>query len=284
VIAAGLEGYADQCVPRHSRQPPRISASQRMVVTFDCPKGLRQSGCLGQRLVGMPSGTSWPPLRQQLASHGPSRAPLFPLPCVIGAVICVALVPEPALRYISNRNYMGTNVSIAADIRATMDALRCLIQELRVSARAVEQHHGVSGAQLFVLHQLAAGEALSVSALAERTFTHQSSVSVVVSRLAKRGLVSRRNGADDARRTDVRLTARGRALLGRAPEVAQQRLIAGLQGLQPSERRSVARGLAKLVRQMGLRVGTPSLFFEDADAATRRGRRAPHEGALVNRD
>jgi MarR family transcriptional regulator, lower aerobic nicotinate degradation pathway regulator len=175
---------------------------------------------------------------------------------------------------------MGTNISTAADIRATMDALRCLIQELRVSARAVEQHHGISGAQLFVLQQLVAGEALSVGALAERTFTHQSSVSVVVSRLAKRGLVSRRNGADDARRTDVRLTARGRALLGRAPEVAQARLIAGLQRLRPSERCAVARGLAALVQQMGLRAGTSSLFFEDEDATTRRGRRGPRRRAL----
>ena len=185
-----------------------------------------------------------------------------------------------ALGYIFNENYMGTNVSIAADIRMTMDALRCLIQELRVSARAVEQHHGISGAQLFVLQQLAAGKALSVGALAERTFTHQSSVSVVVSRLAKRGLVSRHTGTDDARRTDVRLTARGRALLDRAPEVAQARLITGLRRLQPSERRAVARGLARLVQHMGLRAGAPSLFFEDRDAATRRGRRAPQRGAL----
>ena len=175
---------------------------------------------------------------------------------------------------------MGTNISVATDIRATMDALRCLIQALRVSARALEQHHGISGAQLFVLQQLAAGEALSVGALAERTFTHQSSVSVVVSRLAKRGLVRRRSGADDARRTDVTLTARGRGLLDRAPEVPQQRLIASLQRLQTGERRAVARGLAALVQHMGLRTGTPSLFFEDGGPATRRRRRAPRRGAV----
>ena len=175
---------------------------------------------------------------------------------------------------------MGTNASKAAEIRAIMDALRCVVQGLRVSARAVEQRHGISGAQLFVLHQLAAGDALSVSALAERTFTHQSSVSVVVSRLAKRGLVRRRNGADDARRTDVTLTSRGRTLLGYAPEVAQARLVAGLQRLRPSDRRAVARGLTALVQHMGLRARTPNLFFEDRDGAVRHGRRAQQRGAL----
>jgi len=174
---------------------------------------------------------------------------------------------------------MGANISTGADIRAVMDALRCLIQELRVSARAVEQQHGISGAQLFVLHQLAAGDTLSVGALAERTYTHQSSVSVVVRRLAQRGLVSRRTGFDDARRTEVSLTARGRALLGRAPEVAQTRLVAALQRLPPRERRGVARGLVALVQHMGVRVDTPSLFFEERNAAPRRGRRAPRQGA-----
>ena len=193
-------------------------------------------------------------------------------------MIHVALVSAPRLRYISNRYYMGTNASAAADIRTAMDALRCIVQGLRVSARAAEQRHGISGAQLFVLHQLAAGEALSVGALAERTFTHQSSVSVLVSRLATRGLVSRRTSADDARRTEVTLTPRGRALLGRAPEAAQTRLIAALQRLQPRERRAVALGLSALVKHMGLRAGTPSLFFEDGAGLAGQSRKG---GSLV---
>jgi DNA-binding MarR family transcriptional regulator len=167
---------------------------------------------------------------------------------------------------------MGTNTSTVSDIRVTMDAFRRLVQELRVSARAVEQRHGISGAQLFVLHQLAAGAPLSVGALAERTFTHQSSVSVVVSRLARRGLVRRRDGADDSRRTDVTITPRGRALLERAPDVAQARLIAGLQRLPRGECRALARGLTALVGHLKLRAATANLFFEDGSA--RRGRKA----------
>ncbi len=166
---------------------------------------------------------------------------------------------------------MGSNTSTATDVRVTLDAFRSLVQGLRVSARAVEQRHGISGAQLFVLHQLAAGEPLSVGALAERTFTHQSSVSVVVSRLARRGLVRRRAGTDDSRRTDVTITPRGRALLERAPEVAQARLIAGLRRLPPSELRAVARGLTTVVRHLGLRAAAPNLFFEDG--STVRGRK-----------
>lgn len=176
---------------------------------------------------------------------------------------------------------MGANVSreVATDARAAMDALRRIVQALRLSARAAERQHGISGAQLFVLHQLAAAGDQSVGTLAERTFTHQSSVSVVISRLVARGLVRRRTGVDDARRCDIALTGRGQALLRHAPEVAQARLIAGLRRLRPAERHGLARGLNALVREMGLRAETPRLLFEDRAAPRHRatmgrGRRA----------
>jgi len=55
------------------------------------------------------------------------------------------------------------------------------VQALRVSSRAAERDVGLSAAQLFVLDRLAgADQALCVNELAQRTLTHQSSVSVVV--------------------------------------------------------------------------------------------------------
>ncbi|HUI25503.1 MAG TPA: MarR family winged helix-turn-helix transcriptional regulator [Candidatus Kryptonia bacterium] len=158
---------------------------------------------------------------------------------------------------------MGANTSTGSEVRIALDGLRRIVQSLRVSARAAERQHGISGAQLFVLQQLAEDGPHSVGSLAARTFTHQSSVSAVVSRLAERGLVRRRDAADDARRTEVALTARGRALLRRAPEAAQARLIAGLQRMTPHQRRAVANGLAALVLAMGLRGQPPALFFEE---------------------
>src|SRR3954449_11206732 len=77
------------------------------------------------------------------------------------------------------------------DIRDVMDAIRRIVRVLRVSSRAAEKQGGLSGAQLFVLHKLADAPALSLNELADRTRTHQSSVSVVVQRLVDRELVAR---------------------------------------------------------------------------------------------
>src|SRR5262245_858835 len=106
---------------------------------------------------------------------------------------------------------------VAPEVPVVLDAFRRIVRELRLGARTAERAVGVSAAQLFVLEKLAANPAASVAELAARTLTDPSSVSVVVSRLAERGLVSRTTASADARRAEIALTARGRALARRAP-------------------------------------------------------------------
>ena len=143
-----------------------------------------------------------------------------------------------------------------------MDHLRLLVRELRVSAKDAERTLGISGAQLFVLQCLTEREPCSLRELAETTHTDQSSVSVVVARLAERGLARRTASAEDARRVDVRLTAKGRRLVLAAPEAAQVRLARALAGLRPAVSVHLAAGLSALVSQMGLD-GQPRMFFEE---------------------
>jgi len=150
-----------------------------------------------------------------------------------------------------------------AEIRAVMDGLRRIVQTLRVSARAAERRHGISGAQLFVLHQLVEGTPRSINELAALTFTHQSSVSTVVSRLVDAGYVVRSSSEDDARRSQVALTPRGRALLRKAPEPVQAHLIAGLRRLPSKDRRFLARALSLMAEEAGAQDAAPRLLFDD---------------------
>jgi len=159
--------------------------------------------------------------------------------------------------------------------RQALDAIRRIVRALRESSRAAERSVGIGAAQLFVLQRLAAEPALSLNELAARTFTHQSSVSVVVTRLVERGLVARARGDDDARRVSLSVTAAGRALLGRAPSAAQDRLLAGLGLLGPTARRQLAALLGRLVDVMALPDRHPPMFFEAAP-----GRRARKGGRV----
>jgi DNA-binding MarR family transcriptional regulator len=159
---------------------------------------------------------------------------------------------------------MGTHsIRRDAQVAAVMDALRSLVRALRTSAHAVERGTGISGAQLFVLRQLAASPAGSMNELARRTSTHQSSVSVVVTRLAARGLVERAVAADDARRTEIRITPAGEAVLGGAPATAQERLVQTLQRMDETQLEALGQTLHDLLAAAGLDEPAPGFFFED---------------------
>jgi DNA-binding MarR family transcriptional regulator len=144
-----------------------------------------------------------------------------------------------------------------------MNSLRRLVHGLRVFDRMAERRTGLSGAQLFVLGRLAAGGATNINELAERTCTHQSSVSVVARKLGARGLVSRSHPRQDGRKVDLAITAAGRRILARAPAAAQDKLIAALGRLTPADRLNLARLLSAWVDSAGLKFIHPALFFHE---------------------
>jgi MarR family transcriptional regulator, lower aerobic nicotinate degradation pathway regulator len=154
-----------------------------------------------------------------------------------------------------------------------LDSIRRLVRLLREESRASEESVGLSGAQLFVLQKLDAERPLSLNELAARTLTHQSSVSVVVSRLVDRGLVQRRPAASDARRLELLLTKRGQLLRDRAPTPSQDRVIAAVAALPDKQQRELAAALEELVHTLGLDARAAPMLFADEPAPRRRAQR-----------
>jgi len=186
-------------------------------------------------------------------------------------------------------NYMGTKqftsevageASVLRDpaTRAVLDSIRRIVRALRESSRKTERSVGLGAAQLFVLQRLAGAPPLSINELADRTLTHQSSVSVVVSRLVRGGLVARTRAAADGRRVAITLTPAGRALLERAPAAAQDRLIGALGLVGVAARRELARHLGHLVEAMALPPHHPPMFFERAPRAENAPRAQTRKG------
>jgi DNA-binding MarR family transcriptional regulator len=154
-------------------------------------------------------------------------------------------------------------------VREVLNSLRRIVRTLRVASRTAEQRVGLSGAQLFVLQCLARESPCSVNALAARTATDQSSVSVVVSRLVASGHVRRVPSVQDKRRVELTLTPAGRNLLEAAPRVAQDRLLSALQQLSKPDLADLSRILAQVVQGAEAGSEAPALFFEDAPARAR---------------
>ena len=152
---------------------------------------------------------------------------------------------------------------MTASAHTVMNALRRIVQGLRQSAAYSERTTGLTAAQLLVLKQVAANDGLSVNALAAATFTHQSTVSEVVTRLELKGFVTRDRAEDDARRVEVHLTSNGRAVLAVNPSSASDRLMQAVKTLPPETLDSLAAGLEALIRNAGLSDEAAVMFFED---------------------
>lgn len=114
---------------------------------------------------------------------------------------------------------------------------------------------------------------MSLGELAAATFTDQSSVSTVVSRLVEQELVSRDRASDDARRLELRLTRSGKALLKRAPATVQERLIAAIERLPAKRRKDLTSSLRAIVEETGLSGSAPMFFEETPRPARSRAKR-----------
>lgn len=158
-------------------------------------------------------------------------------------------------------------------VASALDAMRTILQEVRVANRATEQELGISGAQLFVLEELGRAPADSLNDLALRAGTRHSSMSIVVTRLVEAELVTRVSSPDDARRVQLALTARGRRLLRLAPPSAQARLLATARTLPVAQLAQLGAGLsAWRASFVGEGAGAPIADEAPIAASARAGR------------
>jgi len=173
-----------------------------------------------------------------------------------------------------------THASTGTDrkaVVASVDSLRRVLRALRVAARDTLATAGVSAAQLFVLSALVDGEEASLSELAERTMTDRTSVSAVVDRLVRGGLVTKGTSDEDRRRASIRITPKGRTVLRGAPRPPTALLVEAIERVEPAELRSLTRGLRALTRAMGVDGEPAEMFFEDGapeEAPRRRSSRS----------
>lgn len=167
------------------------------------------------------------------------------------------------------------------DVQRVLDGIRRIVQSLRHSSREAERRAGLTAAQLFVLGKLGETGCSSLNELADRTFTHQSTVSTVVSRLVDQRLIARQAAPEDRRRLTLSLTARGRRVLAAAPDAAQDALIAAVSALPSAARRQAGQALGQIASALADPRERTRMFFDDQpdDDAGHRAEDRPHDAA-----
>ncbi len=150
-----------------------------------------------------------------------------------------------------------------AEGRKALQAVRGLVAALNQTARVIEQRTGITNAQLFLLQSIAAEPNLSVTALASRAMTHQSTASIVLSRLERRGLVRRARAELDGRSVVLMLTEKGRRVLQRAPKTATTEIVRAIARLSPREVRMLRLGVCALGREADFKCDDSPMLFQE---------------------
>jgi DNA-binding MarR family transcriptional regulator len=98
---------------------------------------------------------------------------------------------------------------------------RLIYGSVRQHFRRVEETCGVSGSQLWMLHELQSAPGIGVSELAHRLSIHQTTCSQLVEKLVTRGYVEKTRSIEDQRRVGLAITKSARKVLKDAPGPAE---------------------------------------------------------------
>lgn len=128
-------------------------------------------------------------------------------------------------------------------------ALRRIVRAIDLQSRRIVDQCGLTGPQLVVLREAARLSGASVSALARGVNLSQPTVSGILDRLEKRGLVRRERSDRDRRSLFVVVTNEGAEMLDEAPSLLQDQFLSELGRLEEWERTQM---LATLQRVAGM--------------------------------
>ena len=155
----------------------------------------------------------------------------------------------------------------ATEFQTFLDSIRRIVRSLRRYSKSTEKTLGLTTTQIFVLQKLAGSKkALSINELAEATLTHQSTVSVVVSKLVDRHLIERIASKTDSRSVELTISKEGLRLLSKSPPSMQEQLMTGFSQMNDQERRGLLVGLQSLIQNSGLQDVEPSMLLEDNES------------------
>jgi DNA-binding MarR family transcriptional regulator len=147
-------------------------------------------------------------------------------------------------------------------------ALRKIMRAVDLHSRSLVQQHGLTVPQLVLIREIGSGSR-SLSDLSRNVNLSNATVTGIVDRLEKTGLVVRERSGSDRRQVMVHLTELGVSRLNSAPPLLQETFLTKLDSLKDWERAqilSVLQRVASMMQANGLDA-SPVLESQPLDIA-----------------
>jgi len=143
-------------------------------------------------------------------------------------------------------------------------ALRKIIQAIDLNSKKLVKQVGLTGPQLVILQEISRLGTVSVGEVAKNVSLSQGTVTGILERMEKRGLVFRQRSSQDKRRVMVNITETGKKLLINAPPIMQENFLEKFNQLQDWEKTMILSTLQRLVGMMDARTISASPFLSAA--------------------
>jgi DNA-binding MarR family transcriptional regulator len=161
----------------------------------------------------------------------------------------------------------GPSTELRALAQQTERQLNIIQRSMRQRLQAEFARGNLTGPQRLVMSALVRTHGLSLKQLSEAVSLAHSTVSGIVDRLEKQGLINRQTHPTDRRISVLVASPPVREFLDtRMPELALHPLLEALRHASPTERRSITRGLNTLAKLLSrTQTPTPNDAFDERD-------------------
>lgn len=142
------------------------------------------------------------------------------------------------------------NLSVDQRCKEMLVSLRKITQAISLHSRDLSRRYGLTGPQLIILSEIANHETLSVTELARSISLSQATVTDILNRLEKRGLIERAKDSVDRRRVMIRITDSCRETLAQAPSLLQEEFVERYADLPEWQQLMILSALKRVVELM----------------------------------
>jgi len=146
--------------------------------------------------------------------------------------------------------------------------IRRIVRSINLESKKVQKDYGVSIPQILCLEYLknAPNYQATQKSVRDHLKLNSSTVTGIISRLERKGLLARLPKSGDKRVTTITLTSIGDELLKQTPDLLQQRLAAKLKSISDSESERINKSLDVLIHMLEIEdiEASPLLTAEDS--------------------
>jgi len=145
-------------------------------------------------------------------------------------------------------------------------ALRQIIRAIDLHSKRLERETGLTGPQLLVLRQIATQGELTAGVIAREISLSQPTVTSIIDRLERKGLLSRNRSQCDKRKVLLSMTQAGHDAVAKAPPLMQESFIRAFNRLDDWEQTLILSSLQRVSDMMNAADLDAAPLLDSSDA------------------